>query len=202
MAGFSEQNTVQAWLIARLVELGWEHVPGAELPRTKTDPIIEEWAIEALELMNPALQGAPERVEEVLPIVRSAVLAAASEGLLAANERMVQLLRGQHTVKYQGTDDYVPLRLIDFEDLSNNHFAVSGPLPGTKNAIADEVTFGAPGKERRFDVVLWVNGFPLVTIETNSSTLWVVMNAVKAPAAAASQTAFARSCCGAAVSSA
>lgn len=165
---FSEQSTVQAWLVERLVSLGWEHVPGSELPRTKTDPLCEEWVIEALESLNPEIVGHPERVEEVLPAVRAAVLSAASEGLLAANERVVQLLRGQHTVKYLGTDDYVPLRLVDFEDLSNNHFVVSGPLPSAKNPVADEVTFGAPGKERRFDVVLWVNGFPLVTIETKT----------------------------------
>jgi len=81
---------------------------------------------------------------------------------------MVALLRGNHTVKYSGTESYVPLRLIDFDDLSNNHFAVSGPLPGSLSPINDEVTFGPLGKARRFDVVLWVNGFPLVVIETKT----------------------------------
>ena len=168
MAGFDEQNTVQSWLVERLVSLGWEHVPGGEVPRERTDPIIEEWVLEALEALNPELKGSPERMDEVLPLIRQAVLSAASDGLLAANERMTALLRGNHTVKYSGTDAYVPLRLIDFEDLSNNHFAVSGPLPGSTNAINDEVTFGPQGKARRFDVVLWVNGFPLVVIETKT----------------------------------
>src|ERR1035437_5450946 len=149
MPGFSESSTVQTWLVERLVSLGWEHVPGRELPREFTDPLVEEWVIEALEILNPDVHGAPERIDEVLPLIRMAVLGAASEGLGPANERMTTLLRGDHTVKYIGTTAYVPLRLIDFDDLSQNTFVVS-----------DEVTFGSPGKERRFDIVLWVNGFP------------------------------------------
>jgi len=157
MVGFSESSTVQAWLVERLVSLGWEHIPGKELPRELTSPLVEEWLIEALEVLNPELHGAPERVDEVLPLIRMAVLGAASEGLVPANERMTTLLRGDHTVKYIGTTEYVPLRLIDFENLGENTFVVS-----------DEVTFGSPGKERRFDIVLWVNGFPLVVIETKT----------------------------------
>ncbi len=166
MAGFSESSTVQAWLVERLVSGGWEYVPGRELPREATAPLVEEWLIESLELLNPALYGLTERVDEVLPLIRMAVLGAASEGLLPANERLTTLLRGDHTVKYVGTTEYVPLRLIDFDDLGANHFVVS-----------DEVTFGPPGRERRFDLVLWVNGFPLVVIETKtpvkSSVSWL-----------------------------
>src|SRR3954470_24146979 len=157
MAGFSESSTVQAWLVERLVSLGWERVHSHELPREHTDAVCEEWLIESLEVLNPELHGSPERIDEVLPTIRMAVLAAASEGLVPSNERMTTLLRGDHTVKYVGTTEYVPLRLIDFDNLSENHFVV-----------ADEVTFGPPGKERRFDVVLYVNGFPLVVIETKT----------------------------------
>src|SRR3954466_3528193 len=145
MTGFSESSTVQAWLVERLVSLGWVHVPGNELPREHTDALCEEWLIESLEVLNAELHGSPERVDEVLPTIRMAVLAAASEGLVPANERITTLLRGDHTVKYVGTTEYVPLRLIDFDDITSNRLTV-----------AEEVTFGPPGKERRFDVVLYV----------------------------------------------
>lgn len=157
MNGFTEASTVQAWLLSRLVSLGWSYVPGQELSREFTDPLVEEWLIESIESIDPAFAGAPERVDEVLPLIRMAVLGAASEGLVPANERLTTLLRGDHTVKYVGTTEYVPLHLIDFDDMTQNHFVVS-----------DEVTFGPPGKERRYDVVLWVNGFPLVVIETKT----------------------------------
>ena len=128
--------------------------------------LVEEWLIEALETLNPDIHGAPERVDEVLPLVRMAVAVGGVRGAGRANERMTTLLRGDHTVKYVGTERYVPLRLIDFDDLSNNTFVVS-----------DEVTFGPPGHERRFDLVLWVNGIPLVVVETktpvNASVSWL-----------------------------
>lgn len=166
MSGFSEAHTVQAWLVERLVEQGWTYVPGDKLARERTDVLVEDTLIEQLEVLNNDLHGFPERVDEVLPEIRARVLAAATDGLVPANEAMVTLLRGDHTVKYVGTDKYVPLRLIDFENLGENDYVVS-----------DEVTFGPPGRERRYDVVLWVNGIPLVVIETktpvNSSVSWL-----------------------------
>jgi type I restriction enzyme R subunit len=157
MSGFSESSTVQAWLVDRLVSLGWEHVRGDELPRATTDVVVEEWLIEALEVLNPGLEGTPERVGEILPLVRSTVLSAATDGLLAANERMTTLLRGQAFVKFVGETDHTPIRVIDFKDLSQNSLVV-----------AEEVTFGTPGNARRFDIVLFVNGFPLVVLETKT----------------------------------
>lgn len=166
MTGFGEANTVQAWLVGRLQGLGWEYVPGKDLPRERTDALCEEWVIEAIELLNPPVVGDEERVEQALTTVRSAVLAAGTEALVTTNERMTTLLRGAHTVKWVGQAQHSPLRLIDFDNLANNTLVVS-----------DEVTFGPPGKERRFDVVLWVNGFPLVVIETktpvNANVSWL-----------------------------
>ncbi|HUW77976.1 MAG TPA: HsdR family type I site-specific deoxyribonuclease [Candidatus Nanopelagicaceae bacterium] len=166
MAGFTESSTVQSWLIERLVSLGWTYVQGTELPRSHTDVLCEEWLIEAIEILNPLVLGVPERVDEILPKIRSTVLSAVTDGLLAANERMTTLLRGDTTIKFVGSEEYVPLRLIDFNVLSNNTFVVS-----------DEVVFGTPGNARRFDIVLWVNGFPLVVIETKtpvkSSVSWL-----------------------------
>jgi type I restriction enzyme R subunit len=170
MPEFTESSTVQAWLIERLVDIGWTHVPGKELPRSTIDVLCEEWLIEAIEILNLSVRGVPERVDEILPKIRSTILSAVTDGLLAANERMTTLLRGDSTIKFVGTEEYLPMMFIDFEDLSNNTFVVS-----------DEVVFGTTGNARRFDLVLWVNGVPLVVIETKtpvkSSMSW--LNAAK-----------------------
>lgn len=170
---FSESSTVQAWLVERLVSLGWTHVPGRDLPRQKTDVVVEEWLVDALERLNPEIAEEPASVDEVLPLIRMGVMAAATDGLLAANESMTTLLRGQRTVKYVGTEDYVPLRLIDFP----TDPAVDPVSRQNTYIVADEVTYGPPGKERRFDVVLYVNGIPLVVVETKtpvkSSVSWL-----------------------------
>lgn len=165
---FSETSTVQTWMRERLESLGWTYVPPGKVPRDRIDVLVEEWLIDALEVLNPEINGHPERIDEVMPLLRSVVLAAGTDGLVSANETMTVLLRGDHTVNYQGTapDVYVPLRLIDFDDLSNNTFYVT-----------DEVTYGPPGAGRRYDLVLWVNGIPLVVVETktpvNATVSWL-----------------------------
>lgn len=168
MTVFNESATVQSWLVEELAKLGWMHTPGSVLPRDAIDVLCDEWVADALIRLNPEIAENPERLDEVLPYIRSAILSASTDGLLAANERMTTILRGDHTHKYVGTEQYVPVRLIDFERPENNRFTVSGPLPNSANPIQDEVTYGTPGNARRFDVVLWVNGSPLVVIETKT----------------------------------
>jgi type I restriction enzyme R subunit len=111
MPEFTESSTVQAWLIERLVGLGWTHVPGKELPRSSIDVLCEEWLIEAIEILNLGVRGVPDRVDEILPKIRSTILSAGIEGLLAANERMTTLLRGDSTIKFVGSDEYVISRI-------------------------------------------------------------------------------------------
>ena len=161
---FSESSTVQAWLVERLVSLGWTHVQGRDLPRQKTDVLVEDWLVEAMTRLNPEIAEEPASVDEVLPLIRMNVMSAATDGLLAANESMTTMLRGQRAVKYIGTEDYTPLRLIDLSiDPATDPISRENTY-----VVADEVTFGPPGRERRFDVVLYVNGIPLVVIETKT----------------------------------
>lgn len=166
MSVFSESSTVQAWLEQRLSTFGWRVVPADKLPRANTDVLCEDWVVAALVRLNPAIAEQPDRVDEVLPVLRSAVLSANNEGLMAANERLTTLLRGDQTFKFVGTDEHVPVRFIDFDDVENNDLVVSS-----------EVGFGSVSNTRRFDLVMFVNGIPLVVIETKtpvkSSVSWL-----------------------------
>ncbi len=107
--------------------------------------------------LNPLIAAEPGRLDEVMPKLRAVILSAVNDGVVAANERMTTWLRGHETIKYVGTDDYVPVELVAFDDLTNDRLVVS-----------DEVVFGVPGDSRRFDIVLWVNGLPLVVGETKT----------------------------------
>lgn len=164
--GFSEASTVQAAIVDQLVSLGWVHIPGKDLPRTTDGVLLEEHLTDSLRRLNPRIAERPERVDEVLPKLRAVLLTAHNDGLVAANEQFTTWLRGDQTIRFIGTDDDETVQLIDFEDLANNTLVVS-----------DEVTFGPPGHTRRFDIVLWVNGIPIVVGETkssvNSSVSWL-----------------------------
>ena len=157
MNGFTEASTIQAGLIEKAqANLGWTYVPSDELSREATGVFIEDDLVEALIRLNPVIAEKPERVDEIIPKLRALVLTTPTEGLVETNERLTRWLMGLETHRFIGTDDYVNIRLFDFDDPHNNKFVIS-----------DEVTFKAV-EERRFDIVLFVNGIPLVVGETKS----------------------------------
>jgi len=157
---FSEESTIQTSLIEWAEDAGWEHIRGADLPgtdgpRDEHDVLVEPWVREALLTLNTDLVDDPESADMVLAEVNRAILDA-QNGLVAANEALTVMLRGDHSfVTIDGR--HVPRRLIDFGSTANNRLIVS-----------DEVTIRGGPNPRRFDIVYYVNGFPLVMIETKT----------------------------------
>ena len=155
---FSEASTIQKAMVGWAKEAGWSHIRGEDLPRQDNhEVVIEVWALEAITTLNPDLADDGEGVQDVLTELRSAVLSAGNDGLVHANELLTTMLRGVHAFKDFTTNKHVPRNFIDFVNPDNNRLVVS-----------DEVTIGPPGKARRFDLVYYVNGFPLVVVETKS----------------------------------
>lgn len=155
--GFTERTTIQNALIEWAEDAGWEHVEGKDLPRDAalTEVVIDRWARAALLALNPDLADDAESAEMVLTEVNRAIFDA-QNGLVDANEAVAVMLRGDHSFK---TIDgkHVPRRFIDFDNLENNRLVV-----------ADEVTIKGGPDTRRFDVAYYVNGFPLVVVETKT----------------------------------
>lgn len=157
MAGFNESNTVQRPVLDLLVAAGWKHVPGHLLDRHTEDVLLEADLRTALGSLNPAIAESPGRAAELLTPLRSLMLSAREDGLVPTNQHFLEWLRGQKTHRFQGREGFDPVQLIDFKNPRNNTLIVS-----------DEVTFGTPGHSCRFDLVLWVNGMPLVVVETKT----------------------------------
>ena len=153
------ESAVQAALVERLTrpDFGWRFVAGVALDRTTDAVLVESEVVAALRRLNPAIAEKPERVDEVLPRLRATILAVRDDGLIESNRRMTGWLRGQEAIRFVGTDDYVPVRLIDFDHPRANSLVVS-----------TEVTYHPGTEERRYDLVLWVNGFPIVVGETKT----------------------------------
>lgn len=160
MATFTETSTTQAAVVDRLTQpdLGWEFVEPDKLGRDKTDVLIESDVMKALQRLNPLIAATPELVDEVLPKLRAVLLAVSDDGLVVTNERMMSWLRGNETVHFVGEPSPTPIRLIDFDDPRASRLVVS-----------TEVIFKAGGeRDRRYDLVLYVDGFPLVVGETKT----------------------------------
>jgi type I restriction enzyme R subunit len=163
-----KETAVQDALTERLTQpdLGWQFLPGASLDRPLDSVLIEHEVAAAIRRLNPAIAAQPDRVNEVLPRLRAAILAVRDDGLIEANRRLVDWLRGRQTVRFIGSEEFAPIHLVDFDDPRANSLIVS-----------TEVTYQAGAEERRYDLVLWVNGFPLVVGETktpvSATTSWL-----------------------------
>ncbi len=75
---------------------------------------------------------------------------------IADNQRWLEVLRGNYSRKIPGDDTHRTIRVVDFDDLANNDFACTNQL-----RVQGEVV-------RKPDVVVYVNGIPLVVIEAKS----------------------------------
>ena len=164
MSQFDEANTTQAAIVNRLgqSDLGWSFLPGDELPRTPEAVLIVDHLVDTLVRLNPPLAESPDRVNEVLPKLRAVLFAVGDDGLIATNEHMMSWLRGTETHRFVGTDQPVPITMLDFDDPRSNQLVVS-----------TEVTYGAADR-CRYDIVLFINGIPLVVGETKTPIKGIV----------------------------
>ena len=139
--------------------IGWRYAAPAEVPRQFQEVLVEAWLRDALIHLNPDIAAEPDRADEVLYKLRAVVLSVRSDGLIRANEEMTAWMRGERSMPFGPNNEHVPIRLIDFEDLTQNQYIVT-----------QQFTYRAGAAERRADLVLLVNGLPLVLIEAKTPT--------------------------------
>ncbi len=137
--------------------LGWHYVSSIDIQRQPQEVFVEPWVRDSLIRLNPEIAAKPDRAEEVLYKLRAIVLSVRSDGLIRANEEMTSWLRGERSMPFGSNNEHVPIRLMDFEDLEVNQYVVT-----------QQFFFRAGSAERRADLVLLVNGFPLVLIEAKT----------------------------------
>ncbi|MCP5108713.1 MAG: HsdR family type I site-specific deoxyribonuclease, partial [bacterium] len=137
----------------------WEYIPAHILPRQLSDVFVEEMVRDALIQLNPEIKKQPDRADEILYRLRTIPLTVQSSGLVRANELFTQWLRNEKTMPFGKKGEHTPIRLIDFETPSNNRFV-----------ITNQWVYPTHDGGKRFDIVMLVNGFPLVIGEAKTPT--------------------------------
>ena len=137
--------------------VGWRYAAPSEVPRQIQEVLVEPWLRDALIRLNPAIATQPDRADEVLYKLRAIVLSVRSDGLIRANEEMTAWMRGERSMPFGHNNEHVPVRLIDLDDLAQNQYIVT-----------QQFIYRAGPTERRADLVMLVNGLPLVLIEAKT----------------------------------
>ena len=172
---FNEENTVEQMILDTLSagtpvgavgeERGryagdagrWRFVPSGELPRQHSDVLVEPMVRDALIRLNPEIGASPDLADEVIYKLQAISLSVRAEGLVRANELFAGWLRGERSMPFGERGEHTQVRLVDFDDPANNDYVVTSQ-------------WVYPSREggSRFDVVLLVNGIPLVIGEVKT----------------------------------
>jgi len=170
-----ELDDVERPFVAQLQALGWTHVEGslddpAVTGRASFTEVIQEVVLrERLHALNPGRNGQPWLDEARISEAVGAITRLGTHKLMEANQKAIELLIKGLTVEgLPGWDGGrgQTIRYIDWDVPANNRFTVVNQYrvdcpPGFNSAKA----FIVP------DLVLLVNGLPLVVVECKSPSI-------------------------------
>jgi len=136
-----------------LANNGWKYIPADGLPRAYSDVLVEPMVKDALIRLNPVIAEDPSRADEVIYKLRTLILSAQANNLIAANEEFKRLVFENNSFPFGENGRSVS---IDFfgtvtpERLALNEYVVTNQwvYPKTEGG-------------KRLDIVLLVNGFPV-----------------------------------------
>lgn len=153
---FDECNTVEHMVLSALSSR-WRYIPAEKLGRQYSDVMVEHMVSAALIRLNPEIAEQPDRANEVIYKLRTIILSVLGEGLVHANELLTEWFRGEHTMQFGKNGEHTTVRLFDFDNIKNNEFV-----------IANQWIYPKVDGGKRFDIVLLINGFPVVIGEAKT----------------------------------
>ena len=148
---FTEYNYENA-VIQLFENLGYKHIYAPDIERDYKSPLYEEILFPCLKRINKDLPE--DAINEAIYKLKNFE----SGSLLQKNMIFTDYMQNGVPVKYfvKGEEKSDLVYLIDFENIDNNDFIVSNQWTFIENA------------EKRPDIILFINGLPLVVIELKS----------------------------------
>ena len=150
---YTERKTVEEPIIDTLEKLGWEYVQASEFARVPEEPFDLPTLQAAISRLNPGIITTDEEVERVVSRLRML------SNDISGNREFFEWLKGERSLVLKTGEKAKTIRLVDFDDIETNRFVVTNQF----RFIGYE--------EVRFDIVLLVNGLPLVIMEAKAPTM-------------------------------
>ena len=153
MAGYYTESNYENAVLQLLNEgLGYTYVYGPDVERDYHSPLYEDVLLPALQRIN---KGLPlDAINEAIYKLKNFE----SGSLLQKNMTFTDYLQNGISVKYfvNGEERSTLVYLVDFKNPANNDFTVANQWTFIENS------------EKRPDVILFINGLPLVVVELKS----------------------------------
>jgi len=155
------EDKIEQGMLDTLAQLGWDIIngptigPDGTMEREHVDVVLNRRLDLTLARLNPDIP-ANNREEALKRVVRTS-----SDDLLIDNNDFHKLLVEGIDIEHRHDDGSLrttPVRLFDFDSPENNDFVA-----------VNQLTVVQDGVNRRPDIVLYVNGLPLVVIELKNA---------------------------------
>lgn len=153
MPGLFTEDTYEQAIIELFENMGYDHVYVPDFDRDYTSPLMDSVLRDSLVRVN---RGLPvDAIEEAINKLKTFD----TGSLLQKNTIFMDYLQNGITVKFfvNGEEQATIVKLVDYEKIDNNTFYV-----------VNQYTFVENGNNRRPDIILFINGMPLVLMELKS----------------------------------
>ncbi len=151
---FNENNTIEQMTISALKDNGWKYVPAKNLPRQTSNVMVEPIVKEALIRLNPEIAEKPSRADEVIYKLRTLILSVQPHNLIIQNERFKKILFEENSYPFGKDGRMTPIRF--FGTMTAENFELNEYI------VTNQWTYSQNGNDKRLDIVLLINGFPVV----------------------------------------
>lgn len=147
------EDTFEKAVLEIFENLGYTHLYGPDLERDYSSPLLESVLIDSLVKLNRGLPG--DAITEAVSKLKEFD----TGSLLQKNITFMEYLQNGIPVRYfvKGEERNSIVYLIDYQKVDRNCFYA-----------VNQFTFIENGNNRRPDIILFVNGLPLVLIELKS----------------------------------
>ena len=167
---FNELNSVEHYIIHKLSGINlntnyfddnldvykWVYKPPEKISRSINNVLIEKDIRKALIKLNSEINQKPELADEVIYKLRAILISVNQVGLVKANEEFFEWLRGDKTMPFGENNQHTPIRLIDFDNLSNNSYIITNQFKIQHSELKIP------------DIVMMINGIPVVVGEAKT----------------------------------
>ena len=144
MPKFDEKSLVEDYFDKELQAKGWKSIPSDSLERESLEEsLLVANLIRAIKRLNTNLPVGDEELRQTL-----------TELKLGKPEQVLHFLKNGIPVKFEKDRTVYNIKLFDYENITNNQFIISR-----------QVIHQNANKQIRNDIILYINGIPLVNIE-------------------------------------
>ncbi len=148
------EDTIEQMLISVLQKNGWTYIAADKMSRQDNEVLVESMVKSALIRLNPEIAEDPNRADEIIYKLRSLILSVQPHNLIAQNEMFKKLIFEENSFPFGKDGRMVPIRF--FGTMTRENLALN------EYVVTNQWSYPTKAGGKRLDIVLLINGFPLI----------------------------------------